>query len=1017
MSTPGGPPTDAEMRDAEQRTPLAPASISDRSVAGASSPLAFPSSSPLKSQASSLRQPQSSLGASSPLQFPTSSPSAGRSRGQRTPLASSRRNQNSENRLPSSSSGISRLDEPLFFPSSGGTTPRHQRRGEIHSSVALSSPSLLRSTRVNNAVNGSSQVQGAPARASSVFGGSQPSNDGHSDALSFSQHNPTSDVAAPGQHGVSKVIWGTNVSIGETMEMFRSFLRGFRLKYRWAHAKKLGEPLPPAATGNPADGERLVYQGYLRRMRITDQTNLNLRISDLEAYPPSKRLKMQLIRYPQEMVPIMDQVLKDEMLEMAYEDQKEGRQGMGGDMGLAEIELMETKLYKVRPYGADAINMRDLNPADIDKLVTVRGLVIRATPIIPEMKQAFFRCLVCNHTVPVEIDRGRIAEPDRCPRQVCNLQGSMSLIHNRCEFSDRQVVRIQETPDVVPDGQTPHTVSMCAYDELVDVSKPGDRVEITGIFRSTPVRVNPRQRSLKSLYKTFVDILHIKRTNVKRLGVDLSTRDASEQAAGPGAQAVGVGGEEDDEDIDVQSSFAVHDDADMPRSQDLEDKLRSIADRPDLYELLARSLAPSIYEMDDVKKGILLQLFGGTNKTISTGGGGGGPRYRGDINILMVGDPGIAKSQILQYVHKIAPRGVYASGKGSSAVGLTAYVTRDPDTKQLVLESGALVLSDGGVCCIDEFDKMSEATRSVLHEVMEQQTLSIAKAGIITTLNARASILAAANPTGSRYNVNLPITKNIDLPPTLISRFDLVYLVLDKIDEANDRRLARHLVSLYFEDKPDTGGKDILPIETLTAYISYARNRISPILTKEAGEALAARYVELRKVGEDPRSAERRITATTRQLESMIRLSEAHARMRFADQVIVADVEEAARLIREAAKSSATDPRTGLIDLDLINTGRSYHQRKLAGDLRREFLQLLDEMGSASGRATSPSGPSSTAPTKAVRYVDIAKAINDQSSVPVDPTDLYELVRTLESEGVVKTTGERERKTVRRISS
>lgn len=280
---------------------------------------------------------------------------------------------------------------------------------------------------------------------------------------------------------------------------------------------------------------------------------------------------------------------------------------------------------------------------DTDKLVSVKGLVIRATPIIPDMKVAFFRCLTCSHTVQVEIDRGRIDEPARCPRDVCASVGTMSLVHNRCEFADRQVLRLQETPDAVPDGQTPQTVSLCVYDELVDVTKPGDRLVVSGIFRSVPVRVNPRQRTIKSLFKTFLDVVHVRRGGGGRLGLDGSTRSSGDRL--PGVGVAGVGGEDDEDD--VEDAFQPAQNGRKSKREELEKKLVELSKRNDIYELLSRSLAPSIWEMDDVKKGILLQLFGGTNKSVAKGGGGGGPRYRGDINVLLVGDPGTSKSQIL----------------------------------------------------------------------------------------------------------------------------------------------------------------------------------------------------------------------------------------------------------------------------------------------------------------------------------------------------------------------------------
>ncbi|KAL0479063.1 DNA replication licensing factor MCM4 [Acrasis kona] len=661
-------------------------------------------------------------------------------------------------------------------------------------------------------------------------------------------------------------------------------------------------------TNLPGEEPRKKYLDAILDLHVSNSCSLTIDCLDLP-----DELYFDLVAYPQEIISLIDVEVNHVFNNTIESSQLKGH------------KRISVKLFNLRQPEIKA--MRDLDPINIDQLVTIRGMVTRLSEVIPDLLQAFFRCSECNFIKTVILERGHIEEPTRCEH--CAEPYSMELIHQRCTFTDKQLVKLQETPESIPEGETPHTVNLCVFEELVDSVKPGDRVEVTGIYKAVPIKVDGKKRTIKTVYKNFIDVLHFSKTGI-RVETD-STRD------NPSDQL------QEEEEEEQQEESANHDDE---FDQDLQERrivsqlvtltqgdvqsIRDLSKDEEIYEHLTQAIAPSIYKMDDVKKGVLLQLFGGTNKTLPNN------RIRGEIHVLLVGDPGVSKSQILSHIHKIAPRGIYTSGKGSSAVGLTAYVTKDQDTGEFVLESGALVLSDLGVCCIDEFDKMNDSTRSILHEVMEQQTVSVAKAGIICSLNARTSVLAAANPKESRYNDFLSIVDNIQLPPTLLSRFDLIFLLRDIPDQRRDMELARHIVGMHLEVPLVKDN----PIDTnmLTKYISYAKNKIHPVITNEAGRALVSSYLELRRMG----SHRKQITATTRQLESLVRLSEGHARMRLSETVEVDDVKEALRLVRVSIFQAAKDPKSGQVDIDLLTTGMNKEQREEAQNETDEYEQDVD---------------------------------------------------------------------------
>eukprot|EP00172_Hildenbrandia_rubra_P000331 Plantae.Rhodophyta-Hildenbrandia_rubra.ctg11562.p1 GENE.Plantae.Rhodophyta-Hildenbrandia_rubra.ctg11562~~Plantae.Rhodophyta-Hildenbrandia_rubra.ctg11562.p1 ORF type:complete len:787 (-),score=140.58 Plantae.Rhodophyta-Hildenbrandia_rubra.ctg11562:3776-6136(-) len=749
------------------------------------------------------------------------------------------------------------------------------------------------------------------------------------------------------------VVWGTTINYEESLKKAKEFFEEFTLPNQ-------EEPL------------------YMQMFRLLEEMGgyvLNVDMQYLATF--DRGTYNSVVNYPTDLITILD-CAANAVFGEKYPETKQ------------KIDADERHRLQTRPYGLrkeQLHTMRDLNPSEITTLISVKGMIIRVSPVIPDIQTALYRCNKCFHTKEAMIEYGRIEEPRKCRR--CNSRDSYALLHTRSTFSDKQMMRLQEAPDSVPKGETPATFTLVLYDSLVDCAKPGDRVEVTGILRASPVRLNPKMRSVRSVFRTYIDCVHMAKL----------TNNSTKLAHG---------------DDEVGGPCHGQADTDEQR-QSREQYFEELAQSPLLYETLADSLAPSIFGMRDEKKGVLLQLFGGTNKENTIGAKEtGSSQFRSAINVLLVGDPGTSKSQLLQYAHRLAPRGVYTSGRGSSAVGLTAYLTKDPDTNDFVLESGALVLSDRGICCIDEFDKMSDYARSVLHEAMEQQTVSIAKAGIIATLNARTSVLAAANPVGSRYNTNASVVDNIDLPPTLLSRFDLIYLVLDSPSAEEDRRLAQHIVSLFYKNYDDNEGQqndemittrdengeelmdltaapqaptiaprslsDNLETKTLTDYIAYAKKKVHPKLSQEATDALVNGYIEMRSAGRGSKS----ITATPRQLESLIRLAEAHARMSLKQEVDESDVVESIRLVKSAMHAAAFDPHTGRIDMDLFAMGRSKVNASKINTLANVIKEQLKDM---------PSGD--------VKLGVLMRTLRQNSDADIVSSDFREAVRHLQEQQTI----------------
>lgn len=513
---------------------------------------------------------------------------------------------------------------------------------------------------------------------------------------------------------------------------------------------------------------------------------------------------------------------------------------------------------KIRDFPLEE-KLRDLRTFHLNTLIKVRGVVTRRYPVYSQLKKIYYICRCGNRMGPIFVSENQDIKLGQCP--VCHSNGPFQIDQELGVYRNYQKITVQESPGSVLPGRVPRHKDTILLGDNIDIARPGDEVEIVGIYTNKfDFLMNVKHGF--PVFNTIVEANYVKRVS------ELSLTDLSQQ---------------DKEDI------------------------INLSKKPNCARIIINSIAPSIYGHHNIKTALALSMFGGVQKNYQDS-----HKIRGDINVLLLGDPGLAKSQFLKYVEQTFPRTVYTTGKGASAVGLTASVRRDPTSKEWTLEGGALVLADSGICLIDEFDKMNEIDRTSIHEAMEQQTISISKAGIVATLQAKCSVIAAANPVKGRYDSQLSFADNVNLSDPILSRFDIMCVLRDEVDAAQDSDLATFVINSHINNHPTHEEEvkaealltDISKIDTkerisqdlLKKYIIYARKYISPQLIKTNVDKITNFYAEIRKESQMIGG----FAIMTRHIESIIRMAQASAKMHLRSEVRNDDIDLAISVLLES---------------------------------------------------------------------------------------------------------------------